>query len=349
MIYKHYLFRQISKLFFFFLSATVFLLIIFDLSARANLFRQPHMHFGIILLYELTQLMKLLNHLVCFVLLLCTVTLCTQLTRTRELIVLTTGGISKRSVLHPLLAFAVLVMTALYFNGQWIAPKANAWNHNFRSTYLKQQTAPTVSMLSLPQDDSELIYANYNAKQNTLEDVYWLKNSSTIWHMKYLDLKNHQGYFVDKLTKTNKGWKRVTSVASTESLPISLDNKALKSKILPLTSQSLSQLSHQTSLSVHKVPDRIAKTTAYFLQQLTLPLACLFAVLIPAPFCLHFSRQMPVYMLFFWTLLGGICYLVIVNTSSILGGSQLLAPVVAICVPPALLTIFSLWNYARLQ
>jgi len=349
MIYKRYLFQEISKLFFLFLSAALLLLFLFDTSTHLNTFRHPGLPLWHILMYELTQVLKLFNHLVFFVLLISVLTLYTSLNRYREWIILTTCGLPKRKIVHPILGFATCIMLGLYAYNQWIAPYAHTWNHTFQESYLKQTLPPAVFAFTSPEDGSEFIYAHYDSASHTLEDVYWLRDASTIWHFKQLSLSTHTGHYVDQLTKDNKGWKIHQSHTVVPGIKLTWDLNMLRKKLLPLPSQSLWQLLSQINCSFYKLPDRTAKATAYALQELTLPMACLFVAVLPASFCLRFSRQAPIYMLFFWTLLGGICYLVMVSTSCILGSNQLVAPVLALCLPPVLLTICTVWSYARLH
>ena len=94
--------------------------------------------------------------------------------------------------------------------------------------------------------------------------------------------------------------------------------------------------------------DREAEIATIFFYKLTVPLACILAVIGPAPFCMRFGRRLSVFFIYTLSLFGIIAFFTLTNSSIILGESQLLPPFWAVLLPPTLAFLIFGWNYAKL-
>lgn len=348
MIYKRYLFKEISKTFFAVLSGIFFGSCFLLSFSQFKSFSEAAMPMGDVLIFNLASFCLLLSIYVPISLLIATVKVYSSLNQRFELLALISCGLSPKKIISPFILFACLVMSFLYLSAQFLTPQAELWLKHFKSSSYNAYLQKCVHHFCNPSDDTDVLYATYDVKTHTLHDTYWIENPHKIWHFKSLDLNQHVGYYVDTLENKGQGWILTCSVPNLKNIPIQISKQHLKNEYLPLKAQSLSALSRYISLKLSTIPNKAAMATARFLLVATLPLSCLFAVILTAPLCFTFSRSLNVFIIFAVSLLIGACYLAVCNFSYILGSNQLIPPVVALLIPPIALSIGSIICYDRL-
>ena len=97
-----------------------------------------------------------------------------------------------------------------------------------------------------------------------------------------------------------------------------------------------------------KMNDREAEIATILFYKLAIPFACLLAVLAPAPFSIRFGRHLPIFLIFALSLFGMISFFTIVNSTIILGKSQIVPPLIAIGSAPLLAFLIFGRKYAQL-
>lgn len=349
MIYKRYLVKEVLKVFFGIVLALFLFFSIANLTAELKTFYAPNIRFYQIVAYQGAFFAEILPVLIPFVLLIASLKVYCSLASHKELVALTSGGISKQAIVRPLILVGCFLCLFLYVGEQWIFPYSSQWKATFNSEYLKKEAARKISQITLPNDAGEIIFSKYQPSTDSLIDAYWLKSAQEIWHFKEIDLPSRLGHFADHLVQQEGKWRVIESETSMTALPAAIATNKIRSQLVSIEAIPFSKLIERSKFSLKKIPNRSAKITTRFYHQLFLPMTCLFAVIIPAPFCLNFNRQYKPLSLFLWTLLGGICYLILVDVSCVLSRAQLLPPLIAMCTLPLCLCLWSVRSYARLQ
>lgn len=346
MIWKRYLIREVAKIFFLFIGGLSFLYILIDYAAHTKSFFQEGIRLIDIFLYYLFELANRADILIPIALLISTVKVLTTCNVRNEIVALASAGVPLKTMLRPILLIGVICGALLYLNFQFLQPLSLVSLEKFEERYFKERTDTLpIGALSLA-DDSLLLYQKFDSEKEAFFDVYWYKNSETLYriHHLYPYKEIPFGEHVDLLTQENGMFKRT---AFYETLPIEgihFDRRSLFTAVHPPRSQSLTQL--WTNLKWGKrLTDREAEVATIFFYKMAIPLAALLVILAPAPFCLRFSRQVPIFMIFVLSLFGLITFFTFVNACVILGESQVLSPLWAIALPFFLFFGLFGWRY----
>jgi len=358
-IWKKYFFTELLKVMLLFLGCFYFIYILIDYASHTKIFQNEQIRFLDIFLYYLFQFTKRADILLSVALMISTIKVLTTSNMRLETVALTCGGIPLKKIIQPFLMVALACSALLYLNLQFLQPYSLSRIASFEDHFFKDRgkshTKKPVNALVL-EDNSLLIYQSFDQTCNAFFDVYWLKNKDHFYRIKWLFPyeKKPLGKYVDSLMRTNEG--EIVKFASQEEIYFSemcFDSKALYTAVHPPSMQSLTQLARQlggkqTFFGMHKISDREAEAITYFYYKLTLPLVCLLAVIGPAPFCLRFSRNLPVFLIYALSLCVMVVFFTFVNSSVILGASQVIPPIIAISMPQTLFFLILGWNYAKL-
>ncbi len=318
MIWKRYFLREFAKVFFLVIFVAYFLFVLIDYSAHTKTFHQPGVTLIDTLFYYFFQFTQQIETLICVALLLATIKVLTTLNARKEIVALAAGGISLKKLTTPFFYVALVAMALIYANFQWFEPIALAKLEVFEARYFKEGTVNEAHASRL-KDDSLVLYHHYNLEDKKLHDLFWIKDMDHIYHMNTFDPLLCLGQKVELL-------ERSEGIHPTESYETLFfpDMKFDPNSFLP---KSLTQLMQHS------------KWDAKLLYKLTIPFAALFAVLVPTPFCLRFSRQTPIYLIYVLSLFGLIAYFTLVNAALILGQSHVIAPLWAMLTPPSIIAL----------
>lgn len=349
MIWKRYLLKEMNKVFYLFIGALSFLYILIDYAAHTKSFYQDGIRFIDIFLYYLFELTNRADILIPLALLISTVKVLTACNAKNEIVALTSAGVPLKGVMRPLLLMGGVCALLLYLNFQFLQPLSLVSLEKFEERCFKEGIEP-LPIGALPlADDSLLLYQKFDSEKEAFFDVYWFKNPETLYRIHHLypykDIPF--GEHVDLLIQKNGMFKRA---ASYETLPIEgirFDRKSLFTALHPPRSQSLTQLWSNLKWG-KRLTDREAETATIFFYKMAIPLAALLVILAPAPFCLRFSRQIPIFMIFALSLFGLITFFTFVNACVILGESQVFSPLCAIGLPFFFFFALFGWKYAQL-
>ena len=97
--------------------------------------------------------------------------------------------------------------------------------------------------------------------------------------------------------------------------------------------QSLSSLKEKLPAYGKELSEKEAYLLTTYYYKLALPWLCLLAVLAPAPFCVRFSRTLPVFFVYAFSIFGLVAFYLVMNAAVILGERQMFHPVFAVWVP----------------
>jgi lipopolysaccharide export LptBFGC system permease protein LptF len=111
------------------------------------------------------------------------------------------------------------------------------------------------------------------------------------------------------------------------------DYNTMSSSIQLPIDQSIATLIMQTILYSNSTSDRAFDVRCLLIYKLTFPLISLFALFMPAPYCLSFRRDMPHFMIYLLSLGLLFCFLLLLQVAFILAKSHVVSPSVALGLP----------------
>ena len=342
-LWQRYFFLDTLWMFLFTCGAFYLLFVMIDYSLHTKLFGHAHIPGLKTFVYYLAQFSKRATLLIPFSLLLASIKVLTTLTLRGETIALLSSGVPKRHLLRPLLWVAGLAILFLYINAQSLYPTAVRGIERFEERYFRGHKPDKKSMATIPlSDDSKLLFSS---KGGRMRDVYWIRGPKEIVHMEELILgETSVGLGVDILSRADDG--TLTLVKTVESTPLPelpLSSGKLPKPLAPPDELSLTQLIKH--LPHNLASDYAAEIATSLHQKLALPLICLLVVIVPAPFCLSFSRQKPVFFIYALSIAAFLLLTTLMDAAAILGAHHALNPCWAIWTP--LLFVFGLFGVSQ--
>ncbi|MDB6082098.1 MAG: hypothetical protein JWO53_1370 [Chlamydiia bacterium] len=338
-IWKRYFYREFIVAILAFLFGIYALYILIDVMAHLKNVTDKHSTLSMWVEFYLATFSKRLDVLLPFSILLATVrTLCSLQSR-GELVAMLASGISKKTLLSPFLVVSACCSLLVYANYEWALPSAipkivNLVETRFGKESLENE-AKDLNEVML-NDGSKIIYSKYNSETKLFSNVFWIQSTDSIFHIKTLSLNSKipTGKWVDHIARTASGaLENAQSQELHEFTEMNFTLESLKNSVTPPNEQSLLQLLKQTYLYSSSCSPKGSEITATFLYKLTLPLMCLLAFIAPAPFCMRFSRSMPILMIYLIAIAALFCYGLVLQSAFSLGKSQVITPYLSIGLP----------------
>ena len=125
--------------------------------------------------------------------------------------------------------------------------------------------------------------------------------------------------------------------------------KSLREIITSPEDQSLTKLWKKLPKEKRHYIAEEAEVLSAFYHKLAIPWLCLLAVIAPLPFCLNFSRKVPLFAIYAGSLFGLIAFALLLGTALLLGKRQTLDPFLATAVPFTTIFSYFSWRYVRLE
>lgn len=349
MIWRSYLYKEIFKVFCLVFFSLFLLAILIDFSAHMKVFWQTDKE--LILGYYLAQLSRQGELFTSVALLLANIKVLTTLNMRGEITALWASGVSLRRIVSPLLTIGVLFTLLLFFNEEFLQPKALSHLTKFEEKFFKSTESHEIASLTL-QDQSRLLYQRFDPEKKRFFDLFWIKDSDHIFRIEELSPYEKRGYQVDVLEKEEKKivWKASYDVLDFPEM--AFEGRSLFQATLPAEWQKLSQLFFNLPprfLLRRQFRDDEAKIITFFFQRLTAPLLALFVSVAPISFCLCFERKRRLFLLYSLSLALLLTYFVGISTAGILGKNHILSPFWVVITPPFFATIFCGFRYSRLD
>ncbi len=349
-IWERYFLKEFVKVFFLFLFSFYFLYILIDYSMHAKVFSHANVPLFQLIQYYLYHFTKRTEVLVPFAIMLATVKVLCSLNINNELVALRAGGISLKTIVRPFLVASCALTVLTFINFEYITPYALTSLQRFEDSHFDnvemKKKGEAINKIAL-NDGSSILYQHYDSSQQRFFDTYWFKTVDDIYHIKYLHLHEElpKGTFIDHLRRDDEGILRHIGSSKEQTFTqMHFNREALDNIITPYEYHAISRLWHQLSLS----GDNLAiRTMLYF--KLALPLICILAVIGPAPFCVHFSRNFSVFFIYAISIFALVALFTIMDTSVILGSTNVTLPSIAIWSPMALFFSVCGWNFFRMR
>lgn len=347
---RHFLF-QTMKIFFFFLTCFYGIYVLIDFTSHATHFHHGHqaIYWKEVALYYISDFARRMEVFIPFALLISTVKVLCSLNIHNELVALMASGIPLKTLLRPFLLIALLCVALLYVNTEWLVPRAmNALKHIEEAHQRVKRQAmklPNVQHLIL-EDDSTLLFQHYDSLSQRFFNTYWIRSIDDVWHMETLDPYTEipTGYGVDWFQRNSADQLVRKETHSFLPMPsLRFNKQRLMETLTPAEELPLGALweKHPSTLSAKSEKEAQIMTALYY--KMTLPWLCLLAVIAPAPFCVAFTRQLPVFFIYACGIFGLVAFYLLIDSAMLLGKRQLLAPWLAVGFP--FMLFFGLFSY----
>lgn len=352
-IWERYFLRETIKIFSLFLACFYLLYVLMDYANHASSFK--HYHFTIldIAKFYAYEFVTHLDVLIPFALLIaCIKTLCSLNTH-HELVALMAGGIRKKRLLLPFVVLGFVLTGFIYFNTEILQPMALQYNTQLDHSRAKAKQKKHILIQQLVlEDGSTLIFQEYQSATNMFFDAYWIRSIDDIYRIRQLIPYIDQipvGKNVEHLQRNSEGFLIITENLSEKAFPdMQFNREKLLKSISQPDAQSLSALHANLPRHENTLSEKEAHLVTTYHYKLAMPWLCLLAVLAPAPFCIRFSRTLPVFFIYIFSIAGLVAFYLIMDATVILGERQMVDPAFAIWVPFTALFAFFGFRFLRL-
>jgi lipopolysaccharide export system permease protein len=351
-LWQRYFFREILKVFFFFLFGFFFLYSLIEYSMHMDdFFKNHHLQVREVVLYYVNQLLKRLDFLLPMALLLSTIKVLTTLSARNEWTVLQASGLSTRKLLRPFLAVACACSILSYLNFEYFLPSALRHIDEFRISHFHgsrmAQRRELIHLIPL-KDNTKLLYQFYNKEKNTLFDVLWIKSLDDIWRIKYLnaDPDNPTAEYVDHIVRNSVGFfEKQESHPKLYLADLKWHPKMARQGLIPFDQRSLSdlyRLRYKTKLNPYEAP-KIATALSF---KAAVPLMSPLLVIALAPFCLIYTRHRHYFLIYALGLFGLFAFYMLLDSLTILSDNGVITPTMAVFVPLTFFASFFAWRFS---
>lgn len=353
--WQRYFYREIVKLFLFFLFGFFFLYSLIEYSTHMDdFFKTTTVKTTSIALYYLNQFLKRLDFLIPMALLLTIIKVLTTSSQRNEWTVLQVAGLSTRKLLTPFFVVAIFCSSLLWTNFEFFLPTAlrnidEFRVANFHGSHLAKRRE-LIHLIPL-KDHSKLIYQSYLPEKHELFDVLWIKNShdrpTEIWRMKYLSADPAQpvGRYVDHLVTSPTGvLEKVESFDSLALSELKWHPRMARKGLVPFEQKRISELYRlikSRQASPYETP-RIKTALAF---KIAVPVLAPLIVLALAPVCLAFSRARAIFFIYSIGLFSLFALYMLLDSLATLSDHGIISPVLAILFPITLLTSIIGWRF----
>lgn len=358
-IWERYFLREIINTFLFFILCFYGLYILIDYASHTASFHHNHVDFQWkeVATYYACDFVKRLDFILPFALLIASIRTFSSLNTHNELIALMSSGISLQTLMRPFIFLGLFCTCLLYFNTEYLTPVALQelrHIHDSRDSKRRKYDAQASVQHLILEDNSTIVFQNYDSSQNRFFDAYWIQDTDNIYRMKYLFpyLETEDtypvGHFVDHLTRNAQGELVSIESFATKVFPtIHFNKNILFETITTAEEQALSELWKKLPSSQIS-NEKEAKILATFYQKLLLPWLCLFAIIGPAPFCLRTTRNLPTFFIYAGGIFSLLAFDVVQQATVILGERQVLPSFWIICLPFVSVASILIFRFVRL-
>jgi lipopolysaccharide export system permease protein len=342
-IWERYFLKELLKAFLLFLCSFYALYLLIDYSNHSQSFHHYRFSLFDVALYYGYEFVVRMHVLVPFALLIaCIKTLCSLNTHC-ELIALMAGGIKLRRLLMPFIILGLFLTAINFLNSEYLEPKAMMYHQHLEHLRAKQKKSkydyPHIQQLSL-EDGSSLIFQRYDQQSGQFFDVFWIRHLNDIYRIKDLILSDEGpvGYSVQHLERDAHGALKLTEQFEKKLFEtLKLDKTIIAEAMRTPDALALSALQKKLTQLNKLYSEKDARLVTAYYYKLAIPWLSLLAVIACAPFCIAFSRALPQFFIYAFSIFGLVAFYLLMNAAVILGERQVVPPAIAIWLPFGLL------------
>lgn len=341
MIWQRYFIWEMTKVFLLFLCCFYGLYILIDYASHTS--PSSHHHTQVqwqnLAKYYLFVFSSRAEILIPFAIMIATIKTLTTANVHREIVALLAGGISLNKIWRPFLAFGLFFTCLLYTNEQFLLPKALKKLRHIESTtkHQKSKRYPELAVNHLLlEDETLLLYQTYDAENEQFFDLFWIPSVDHLFRIKYLSAETAipTGYYVDELVRQPSGELLQTVSFQERVFPeIHFGKEILKSNLIDPDALSITDLWHRLTLSNPELNERESKIATAFYWKSVMPWLAILVIVAIAPFCVRFSRQTPLFLIYVCGIFGLVIFYFVMDASQVIAKRQVVDPLYAILFP----------------
>lgn len=341
LIWERLFIKEVLKTFLLFLGIFYALYTLIDYASHMSGASYHHIQLkiGEFFTHYLCEFVLRAEILIPFAFLIAVVRVLSQLNSQNELVALLTAGYSKKRLLRPFMFLAIIIVFFLYLNTQIFTPIASKRLQRFDEKYTREKPKIDERRMIhhlLLEDGSTLLYRTFDQKSAKFEEVFWIRSIDEVWRI--ASLKPHPSPpFAEYVEIFKRSGKDLLTLASAkEEMEISelrFNKKRLMETITPADELSLTNLFKNLRKSSSSNSEKEARLYTSFYRKLALPWLALLAVIGVAPFCLYFTRQLSIFLIYTGAIFGLVAIYLIMDAATVLGERQVVSPFAAIFVP----------------
>lgn len=353
-IWERYLFRELLKVFFLFLSCFFFLYALIDYSLHMQDFIvEKQIRFGHVTTYYFFQFIKRADLLLPLALLVATLKVLLGINARGEQVALESCGLPRRKILRPFFLLGLLCALFNLISAEFLLPTSLNRLEQFHQKHFRHSKhghrKERIHALSL-KDRSKIVYQHEDKEKKLYLDVFWVRSVDEIWRMHSLsaDPANPVGFFVDRLKRNAEGnFEKTESFDRYRFDKFRWETDPTGKGFIPLENRKASELLHMIGNKNKTTAYEHPRALTHFLFKLAIPLLSILVVVAGAPFCLRHSRNLPVFITYAVALFGFIAFFLMMDAAIIMGANQVVPPFIAILAPLALCWVAFGFNYRK--
>lgn len=356
-IWERYFIKQALKVFFLFLFCFYGLYIVVDYASHTSAL--PHHQTQIpgqeLIRYYLFIFASRAEILIPFALLIAVIKTLLTLNTHQELVALLASGVSLKRLMRPFILLGLVCTALLFLNEQFLMPQALKKLRHIEDSNKnsKRRHHPEIAVNPVVlADESLLLFQSYDITKEEFFDVFWVRSIDDIYRMTSLT-HGHvtpQGKWVDHFVRQPNGELAQVAAHELKAFPdLHFNEKALQSTFLDPDALKITELWSQLPVGQEAANEKESKLLTSFYWKMMIPWLCLLAVIAPIPFCVRFSRQLPIFLIYVCGVFGLVAFYLLMDATLIIAKRQVLAPLWAIGVPfGAAFAVFG-WRYLRMR
>jgi lipopolysaccharide export system permease protein len=353
-IWERYLLRELFKVFFLFLSCFFFLYSLIDYSLHMQDFIiDKRIQVSHIAIYYVFQFVKRADLLIPLALLISTLKVLLSMNARGELIALQSSGLPRKKILRPFFQVGLLCALFNLASSEYFLPASLNRLDQFRQKHFTHarhgNRKERIHVLHL-KDRSKIVYQTEDKEKKLYLDAFWICNVDEIWRMNSLssDPDSPIGYFVDHLKRDTEGnFEKIESFDQYCFDKFRWQADPSGKGYTPIENRKWSALFRmllkKTTTTAYEYP----QVLTHFLFKTAMPFLSLLVIAAGAPFCLHHSRNLPIFFIYAIALFGFVAFFALMDATVILGENLVVSPYLAILLPFALCWAAFGYNYHK--
>lgn len=357
-LWERYFAKQFLGIFCALLFGFFALYVLLDYSSHTATFHKNHIRFEWheLILFYFWEFVRRIDVLIPFALLIATIKTLCQLNVNNELVAMLSSGVPIKSLLKPFFVLGCIFTALMYLNTQFLVPIAathlKSISDESRKTRKNKQEQAFLEHIAMA-DESTIIFQRYDSEEQRFFDAYWVRSADDVYRIKYLyphGGDTPRGEFVQHLQRNAQGAMVETSAQKEQTFTDMHFNKKklIDSTILP-EQLSLTTLWDKIGFSQNPPTEKQVQLLTTFYVRLAMPWLCLLVVIGPAPFCIRFSRTLPVFLIYAVAAFTFIALYLVMESAELMAKRQVFPPLAGIFLPLLLFSSPLIWNYCRLK
>ncbi|MCB1148971.1 MAG: LptF/LptG family permease [Chlamydiia bacterium] len=354
-IWQRHFLKEFFQILFLFLFGIYGLFVLIDYSSRSGTYFLSQLSYKELGQFYFSVFFERLDILLPFALVVATVKTLTSLNLRNELVSLLSSGVPLKTLMRPFVAVGLLCTLLLYLNSEIFFPLAyrqiNFLKQMHQDEKPKNDNGKNIYALEV-LDQGKLLYHAYDTYHEAFSDVIWIREPGDIYRMRYLNPHGTipVGTGVDHFERPEGGRMRLSATFEKLNLPqMKFNPISLRLSTMIPREEPLSSLAKEVPNAFRRSKDDASSAilTSFF-HRLFMPWLCLLAVIGPAPWCLRFTRELSVFMIYLVSIAALVSFYLVMNAAQILGESQVFPPLLAIGVPFGLYAAYFGVKYWRM-